>query len=196
MSHSYLKRWTAFLDCLSPFSWTMLTKKPEWSEIESSMQSMIEKGLFDSDKSSQLFEQFGHVNAFITAEKIGEWVWVQNKTACEDRWVECFKHFEANGIVFTEISLIVEYIFCLPATSAPVERVFSHIDKMWSSEKTRLAMKTLKAMLYTKYNLKFSCLEFYEFLKSKPHLLRKIISSEKYVNNFNAEEPTPSTSTE
>lgn len=189
----YLKRWTAHLDCLSPFSWTLLTKKPEWSEIENSMRSLIEKGLFDSDKSSELFEQFGHVNVFITAEKIGEWV--QNKTASEDRWVECFKHFEANGIVFKEISMLLEYIFCLPSTSASVERLFAHINKMWTPEKTRLNMNTLKAMLYTKYNLKFSCLEFYDFLKSKPLLLRKIISSEKYVNNFNVEERTPSIST-
>lgn len=158
------------------------------------MHSLIEKGLFDSDKSSQLFEQFGHVNVFITAEKIDEWV--QNKIASEDRWVECFKHFEANSIAFTEISMIVEFIFCLPSTSAAVERLFAHINKMWAPEKTRLQMKTLKAMLYTKYNLKFSCLEFYEFLKSKPLLLRKIINSEKYVNSFNAEESTPSTSTD
>lgn len=158
------------------------------------MHLLIEKCLFDSEKSSELFEQFGHVDSFLSAGKIDEWA--KSKTTCEERWVECFKHFENNDIAFEEIAKIVEYIFCLPATSAPVERVFSHINKMWTAEKTRLQIKTLKAMLYTKYNLQFSCLEFYEFLKNKPTLLRQIISSEKYVNNFNAEEPSTSRTTE
>ena len=54
------------------------------------------------------------------------------------------------------------------------------MNKIWTADKTQLSVSTLKSLLLLKCNFKQSCLEFYNFLKSSPELLKKIISSEKY----------------
>lgn len=68
----------------------------------------------------------------------------------------------------------------MPATNAPVERIFSLMNNLWTAEKTQLQVSSLKAMLLTKVNFKMSCTEFYSFLKSSPDLLQQICSNEKY----------------
>ena len=79
-----------------------------------------------------------------------------------------------------KLAKLIQYIFCLPGTNAPTERVFSQINKIWTADKTQLSVSTLKSLLLLKCNFKQSCLELYNFLKSSPELLKKIISSEKY----------------
>jgi len=55
-----------------------------------------------------------------------------------------------NDLSHFNFSLIVEYILCLPGSNASVERVFSNMNKIWSSEKTQLGVCVLKAILITK----------------------------------------------
>ena len=80
----------------------------------------------------------------------------------------------------TNASELVQFVRCLPGTNAATERAFSHMNKIWTSEKTQLKVPTLKALLMTKVNFKHTCMEFYGVLKSTPELLKKISSSEKY----------------
>jgi hypothetical protein len=42
---------------------------------------------------------------------------------------------------------VVEYIFCIPGTSAPVERVFSATNNVWSEERGRMAKSTVKGLM-------------------------------------------------
>lgn len=70
----------------------------------------------------------------------------------------------ANNISFHEFALIIVYILCWPGSSAPVERIFSMVEKMWATEST--ALRVLKTVLYVKNNMDFNCLEFYDFLKT------------------------------
>lgn len=67
-----------------------------------------------------------------------------------------------------------------PGTPAPVERIFAHVEKLWQVESSALAVETLKSMLLVKCNMEFSCLNFYDFLKTQPELLRKIAGQDKY----------------
>jgi hypothetical protein len=67
--------------------------------------------------------------------------------------VEVFTYFNANDLAHVNFSIIVEYILCLPGSNAPVERVFSHMNKIWSSEKTQLGVSVLKAIFITKGNI-------------------------------------------
>ena len=62
-----------------------------------------------------------------------------------------FLHFKQNNIPYENILKIVEYALSLPGTNAATERVFSSINKIWTTEKTQLNIKTLK------YNLTNSC---------------------------------------
>lgn len=71
----------------------------------------------------------------------------------------------------------------LPGTSASVERIFSLVNKIWTVEKNRLSIKTLNDIIKVKYNLKYSCEEFYIFLNLQTNLLSDITKSNKYNSN-------------
>ena len=74
------------------------------------------------------------------------------------RWVEIFKHLDDQSCDYKEMAKIIEYILCLPGSTASVERVFAEMNKTWTEEKSNLKVETLKAILTTKVNLKMSCL--------------------------------------
>lgn len=50
-------------------------------------------------------------------------------------------------------------------------------------------METLKSMLFVKNNIDYNCIDFYNFLKEQPRLLKQIASQEKY--NFKEPMETP-----
>lgn len=139
-----------------------------------------------SDLHIALFDQFIYVKKYVTAEKIQSWE--ENSIAIDQRWVESFQHFSNNHIPYNHMLKIVSYILCLAGTSAAVERLFSLISEIWSVDKTQLKISTLKNILYTRYNIKLNCTEFFELLKSQLKLLEKIASTEKYA--FKSREST------
>jgi hypothetical protein len=49
--------------------------------------------------------------------------------------VELLQHFVHNNIQFCEILKIVQFALALPGTNAPVERVFSLMNDLWTDEK-------------------------------------------------------------
>lgn len=126
----------------------------------------------------ELHDQFGYVKTYCTDDKIKQWR--ETKTTVTSRWVEIFCHSRAVDCEFKDVAKIVEYVLCLPATSASVERVFSAVNRTWTEEKTRLKIETLTAILLIKYNLKFSCTQFYTYLNKQPMLLRQIAGTDEY----------------
>jgi hypothetical protein len=85
-----------------------------------------------------------------------------NKLSCEEKWIQLFNHFKNQNISVRNLCRVVEYIFCLPGTSAPDERVFSAINNVWSEERGRMAESTVKGLMYCKLNIELGCTEFYE----------------------------------
>lgn len=152
---------------------------PTWSAVKAAMDDIARRTTFDlSRNSSYVFDQFGYIKNYCTDEKINEWQ--KRNVATEDHWVEIFKHLERAQLPFREFALIIEFILCLPGSSAPVERIFSIGKQMWKTESSALHVKTLNAMLKVKCNMELNCLDFYTFLKGQPALLRKISTQEKY----------------
>ncbi|MGH0141232.1 UNVERIFIED_CONTAM: hypothetical protein FKN15_073117, partial [Acipenser sinensis] len=49
---------------------------------------------------------------------------------------------------YKALAKAVEFVLCLPGTSAPVERVFSLMNAAWSPDKACLSVTTIKAMLF------------------------------------------------
>lgn len=163
---------------LSDFYWITLKKVPTWKDVENVMMKLREDGLYDADKNAgKLHDQFTYVKIYCTDDKIKQWKTDQVTTT--GRWTEMFNHFENNDCEYTEIAKIVEYVLCLPGTTASVERVFSSVGRNWTKERNRLNIETLKTILTVKVNLKLSCIEFYEYIKTKPDLLREIASKKK-----------------
>lgn len=176
---SYIQMWIAQFDHVMIFVWSALDQPPEWEYVEASAKLIASKNRFDIEScDTELFDQFTHLNKYVTAEKIQSWE--ENSIATDQRWVECFKHFAKKNIPYNHLLKIVSYILCLPGTSATVERLFSLINDIWSIDKARLSIGTLRDLLYVRYNIKMSCLEFFEFLKGQPKMLEDIGSDGKY----------------
>lgn len=66
----------------------------------------------------------------------------------EYMWVDVFKiESVIENVDFSNLKKIVEFFLCIPGTNASVERVFSHMNCLWTDEKNRLRTKTVKAMI-------------------------------------------------
>ena len=64
--------------------------------------------------------------------------------------------------------------------SAPVERLFSLMKKMWSDDWGRMEECVVEALLKCKLNLSMSCSEFNDKVKHDKTIPKKAHSSEKY----------------
>lgn len=94
----------------------------------------------------------------------------------------------------TQLSLLVQYAFSIPGTSAEVERLFSIINDIWTPEKGQLLKETLEAHLNIHMNSKLNCSEYYKSIKNNKNLLGKVQNAEKYdpkPNTNAATSPTP-----
>lgn len=172
------------MDEIKAFDWVMLKKAPQWTDIETAMNKLADKELFDAEnKASQLHTQFVFLKNYCIEQRIVKWR--TEKTSVVARWVQIFSFMEAESCPCQELSTIVEYILCLPGTSAPVERIFSAVTKAWTTEKTQLKIENLKGILFVKYNLKYSCSEFFDMIKRKPELLKKVSGVDKYAFKSN-----------
>lgn len=178
-ANEYLGQWSEQFEQIRSFSWVSLRTCLNWPQIKTTMQDISNASSFDlRQNSSKVFEQYGYIKIYCSEEKIAEWN--HKKKISEDRWVEVFQHMQSQQVPFTEFSQIVEFILCLPGTSASVERVFSSIKNTWKTESSQLKMETLESILFVKNNMDLSCMDFYHFLKTQPQLLRQIGSQEKY----------------
>ncbi|KAL4141558.1 hypothetical protein QTP88_004182 [Uroleucon formosanum] len=83
---------------------------------------------------------------------------------------------------FPNFKTIVKFILCIPGLNANVERIFSNMNNLWTDEKNKMEIKTVKAMLIVKTFFKETCTEFHDFLIGNQSLLKEIYSSNKYYN--------------
>jgi hypothetical protein len=92
------------------------------------------------------------------------------------------------------IQLILESSFAIPGTSAAIEKVFSITNALWTDEKSRFLVETIKALIVTKTHFEeLSCNDFYTLISSNSKLLQEIRSSTKYKTSAQEERTTPST---
>jgi len=112
------------------------------------------------------------------SERCKEESW-QN-ASLEQKWVEMFKKFEKKRIRVSNFQKLVEFIFCLPGTSASVERIFSVMKSMWSERRSRMLEQNVKAVITSKINTDWSCSDFYGNVKLNNVFLKKVLSAEKY----------------
>ncbi|KAL4091311.1 hypothetical protein QTP88_026014 [Uroleucon formosanum] len=143
-SEQYLTSWTSHFEELEIMECITLKKVPNWSEIEKVAEFISNKGFFNPNNDTALFDQFMLTVQYVTQEKIDEWN--LEKKSTDQRWVCIFKYFKEKDIQCDKMIIIVEYVLCLPGSNASTERVFSHISKIWTKEKTQLNVSTLKTL--------------------------------------------------
>jgi hypothetical protein len=89
----------------------------------------------------------------------------------------------------------MEFSFAIPGTSAAIERVFSVTSALWTDEKSRVLVETIKAVIVTETHFEErSCKDFYTSISYNPKLLKEIRSPTKYKPSAQ-EETTASTLT-
>lgn len=175
----YLNQYSTQYESVSDFAWISLKKAPTWEQVHKSYEYLLKKFPKCTIVENDLFDETHYVVNYISESKL--LFWSKQETPADLKWVEIFIHFDENSIPSNNILKLVQYILCLPGTNASTERVFSMINKMWTTEKSNLSVETLKALVTIKYNFKGDCLSFYnELLKNNP-LLRKIHQNEKYM---------------
>lgn len=173
----YLEEWSEPMADIRVHAWITLKDVPTWAVVEASMKQLQDYEILNA-RDSKVHEQHGHVVDYCTDTKIAEWR--KNSASTVDRWVDIFKYLAKQEKDYTDFAEIAEYILCLPGTTASVERTFSSINKLWAEEKSQLTVETLKAMIVVKYNFEFTCIEFYNYIRTKPELLKLIASKQKY----------------
>lgn len=175
---SYLERWCSQFDEISNLSWSCLESAPLWDDVQRSEQLITSQFNHVAIDDNTLFDEVCNVSRYVTAEKLEEWKSLKKPVG--ERWMDVLQHFEANDVPCNNIKAIVEYSMCLPGTNAPVERVFSLMNKMWTAEKTQLHLTTLRAMLMLKVNVHMTCEQYHGHISKNEGLLRAIHSSKKY----------------
>uniref|UniRef100_A0A8C2HNR2 HAT C-terminal dimerisation domain-containing protein n=1 Tax=Cyprinus carpio TaxID=7962 RepID=A0A8C2HNR2_CYPCA len=177
-SVDYLDNWSCSLENTKEIEWVLLRSFPEWRDIQSSLSNFYSKipALTSVDK-TMLFDEWACAKNIVTCH-ITEWN--KNKVAVSDRWTDVFSEMGSKSLNFGVLSLAVEFVLCLPGTSAPVERVFSLMNASWTDEKSRQSVTTMKAMLFVRINFGLDCSAFYDKLLKDKRTLAKIGSSEKY----------------
>jgi len=58
--------------------------------------------------------------------------------------------------------------------------LFSHMKYLWNNNRSRMRHDLVGAELKIRMNTHLTCKEFYKYLLTKPDLLKKIRSSDKY----------------
>lgn len=71
-------------------------------------------------------------------------------------------------------------LLSLPGTNAFIERVFSVINRFWTTEKAELSLRTLQAVIGVKLNVNLLCEKFCAKLAGEKDILKKIHRSDKY----------------
>lgn len=75
---------------------------------------------------------------------------------------------------------LVEFVFAIPASNSFCESIFSHMKFLWNNNRNKMKCDLVGAELKIKMNTHLTCTEFYNYLLTKPDILKKIRSSDKY----------------
>lgn len=120
--------------------------------------------------------------------------WTVN-TELSKKWCNIFTTLSSLNIAFRNILNIVEFVLAIPGTNAAVERLFSVMSSVWTDEKNRFHVDSIKSIIIVKTHFKdISCTEFHDLLIQNPKILNHIQSSEKYSRTDMSEIDQPSTS--
>lgn len=59
-------------------------------------------------------------------------------------------------------------------------RCFSIVKRMWSNDRSELALTRIRSMALVKFNTNQTCTEFFNAIKNEPSILRAIKGGKKY----------------
>ena len=127
---------------------------------------------------NELFSQTMCIKRYATPETIAQWN--ENQMAAGLRWKDVFHHFASENIQFDQILKLVQFALALPGTNAPVERVFSLMNDLWTEDKYHMTPDTVASILLVRVNIGMSCMDFHKKIKGNTKVLQSVHISSKY----------------
>ncbi|KAE9524960.1 hypothetical protein AGLY_015010 [Aphis glycines] len=171
------------------FKWLTLQNDPIWEEMGASaiiVVSIVTNFIYVDqlfDERSSLVQVLRHLKPNWASQP------KELTPKMHEKWTEIFDAFFRNNVSFLNIFKIIEFVRCLPGTSAPAKRIFSMMgSSIWSSERGKLSITVLKQLLNIKSNSDLSCLQFHNKIKIDKCFLKKINASQKYEKKNDDEE--------
>ncbi|GFS75352.1 dimer_Tnp_hAT domain-containing protein [Trichonephila clavipes] len=92
-----------------------------------------------------------------------------------EMWCNFFQKEEALNLL-----KIVQFVCSVPVSNAFVERIFSVMGNVWTDERNRVAVNTVKSELCIFFNISSSCTEFKDAISTNKPLLKAVSSNAKY----------------
>lgn len=105
----------------------------------------------------------------------------------DEKWRKIFINDTYSNLI--ELLKIIQCILAIPVNNSYVEGIFSIMNNVWSDERNRLKVESVKAEICTKMNYDMKCKEFYEYIR-KPEqieLLKSVLSNKKYTFKVKAQ---------
>ncbi|KAG0726137.1 hypothetical protein GWK47_037206 [Chionoecetes opilio] len=178
---NYLEAWGKHADDLQDLSCLLLKKKPQRLEVEKAVETRRRKCPNVTIDEDILFDEVSGLQELLQGGILEEWK--REDTPLIQKWGSVISHFQLNEIPLINIARLASVVICLPGSNAPVERVFSLMNDMWTAERNRFTVSTMKALLTVKTNFNhLPCQDFMEMLTKNKPILKKIHSSEKYTD--------------
>ncbi|XP_036816052.1 uncharacterized protein LOC110502567 isoform X1 [Oncorhynchus mykiss] len=182
---NYLQAWGKHTDNLKDLHYLLLKRQPLREEIQKAagtLQDLCPNVTINEDA---LCDEVTGLQELLKGGSLKEWK--TSETLLSHRWSMVVTHFKENDI--PHLARLVFVVMFLPGSNAPVERVFSQMNDLWTAVRNRFTVSTIKAMLIVKTNFNLPCQEFMEKLARDRAILKKIHSSEKYTNEMSRENP-------
>jgi hypothetical protein len=145
----YLEKWSNNVLLLDMFHWTLHKNPPTWEKILHSTKYIanVDKNITNILDEDGLLDAFIHI-ANISKTRMDEWNTISLTTF--ERWSEIFEFVQSEPISLKSTGLILEFSFAVPGTSAAIHTLFPITNSLWTDEKSRFIVDTMKAVIVTK----------------------------------------------
>lgn len=135
---NYLINWQKNFKDVEKFNWiTLRDDNIQWKALEQAIpiiKSVTTNANFDENA---LFDERAFVNQIVLSEKsVRPKEWEELKT--ENKWLRVIDLAEKSGVNLNNLLEVVEFVMCIPGSSATVERAFSLMNHIWTPDRTRL----------------------------------------------------------
>jgi hypothetical protein len=141
-SLEYVNKWKCSLGNTEKCKWVLLRKIPEWKGIQHSLNEELITRTATGE--TRVFDQWAFIKAIVV-----RWLdaWNEENISVSERWVQIFSEMSEKCLDFQDFCNVVEFILCLPVSTASVKKIFSIMNSMWCKEKSRLSVESMRAML-------------------------------------------------
>ena len=155
-----------------------MKKFPERSEFQKAGLLFREKCPNVAISINSVFDEVTYRKQVLNSDILNKWQ--DNGISPSDRWKKVFDLLSELEIDTPNLRKLSAAYMCLPGSNAPVERIFSQMNALWTDEKNRFLVETIKTILMTKSTFNLSCDAFAKKLARNIATLKKIHGSEKY----------------